>query len=278
MRRTEASVTDITATAVAPVRDLDPTTCSCRVACGRCGWEEASACRIDPPVQAVRIGRAQGYKGWLSRENPAGPIQWFRDGLVPRPPQPPRAARRAQVVPLDHEHHRTGDVDEQGRRLVLDGCQRGVSCGHRNGARLWVPRLQRGSAGEGEQGGAPVTAGHKYGSHVAGLVVSQALARRTPPRRGARPPGPAAGRPAAERAPRRGPPHRPVRRSYAASAAARLGVDLSHVAGEAGIRDRTHPAIVSDRSVFWTHAPARSPSTAPPGRLSRSCSRSSARR
>ena len=82
------------------------------------------------------------------------------------------AARRS--VTLDHEQHRAGDVDEQRVGLVLDRGLGGVARGHRDRPGLGVPGLQRGRAGEREQGGAAVLARHQHGGHVAGLVVGQA--------------------------------------------------------------------------------------------------------
>ena len=92
---------------------------------------------------------------------------------LPDPRQRPARGQPLEVLALDHEAHRPGDVDHERRGAVLErgaGRERG---GDRDRAGLGVPGGQRGGAGEGQQRQPAVGALEQHGRHVAGLVVGQ---------------------------------------------------------------------------------------------------------
>ena len=115
-------------------------------------------------------------------------------------------------------------------------------------------------AGEGEQGGTPVPAGHEYGGHVAGLVVGQPLSSySTSPSIATTGTSTRVSWSTASTSWRRG---RLVGAGAGRTPPARRQsrVDGSDVAGEAGIRDGAHRPILPNRlrwSVGWTHALSR---------------------
>ena len=260
MRRTEASVTGVRRH-LSPARDR---TRRPGVACGRCGWEEASACRIDP-----------------AREDMTDRSRTRVQGSASRQPHHAAVARRARLPSTARCRSSPSTTNSTGPATSTAGPRPGpgrglggVVSGHRHRpsvASLECSQACSAACREGQQGGAAVASRHQHGRHVAGLVVGSPSSCSTSPRATT-----GTSRRRVLQLGQHGPwaSRSPGAASYAASAAASPGSASPIVAGEAGIRDRTHPhdrsrAAVRRCASRLDPCPSRSPSTAPPGRRSR---------